>query len=160
MTITIDKRLEEGYFAILDDGIGVAQTKSHRQAERIRDALNAPLIGRRITTLHGGERWEEAVVVGYGNGDILAILDNDELVSIDLRSCSIRLVRQGPTETDPGLPIPVLPWMSISEDDARRIMSWFHGMHVDVANVAARHQKELDLVVRLRAFIDAPKVSP
>lgn len=81
--LTIEKNDEEGYFMLLDDGIGMCKSKSRNVLVRVRDALNAlantGLVGHTVDNRYDSM---ETRVNGFPRGVVLAHASNGIVVRL------------------------------------------------------------------------------
>jgi hypothetical protein len=108
--ITIEMDDDAGYFMLIDDGIGLAKSKSRNVLVRIRDALNAVretsltglAVEYRVDTM--GTRidgYPRGVVLAFSTAGFLVRLSNNKLDEWPVRNCHI---------VEPERPTTPTPW--------------------------------------------------
>ena len=101
--LTIESDDDNGYWMLLDDGIGIAKSKSRNALVRIRDALNAiretGLVG--LTVEEDARERPRGVVLAIAGNDLIVRLSDNTLDSWCARDCLI---------VEPERPTTPTPW--------------------------------------------------
>ena len=94
---------DNGYWMLLEDGIGVAKSKSRNALRRIRDALvaieGAGLVG--LTVMEDIDPRPRGVVQAISGNDLIVRLADDKLDSWNVRDCVL---------VEPERPTTPTPW--------------------------------------------------
>jgi hypothetical protein len=135
--LTIEKNDDAGCFMLIDDGIGLAQSKSRNVLVRIRDALNAvretSLVGLTVENTdgtipnRGGVRPRGVVLALDSPGDFVVRLPDGKLDEWSVKNC--RVVEPDPPTRDTPWNSPVIGvrpaiellkrWLALQRDDRR-----------------------------------------